>query len=49
MVAFIYLSSFDLNNLANSSPVAFAFTFIAAAIAYVFVLILTEAIPKQKS
>lgn len=49
MVGFIYLSSFDLNNLANSSPIAFAFTFIAAAVAYVFVLVLTGAIPKRKS
>ena len=48
MVGFIYLSSFDLNNLANSSPFAFAFTFIAAAVAYVFVLVLTGAIPKRK-
>lgn len=49
MVGFIYLSNFDLNNLANSSPLAFTFTFIVAAIAYVFVLVLTGAIPKQKS
>lgn len=49
MVVFINFSSFDLNNLENSSPLAFAFTFIVAAIAYVFILLLTGAISKEKS
>lgn len=44
MIGFIYLSNYDLNNLAYSSPLAFGFTFIVAAIAYVFVLVLTRAI-----
>lgn len=44
MIGFIYLSNYDLNNLAYSSPLAFGFTFIVAAIAYVLVLVLTRAI-----
>ncbi len=44
MIGYIYISNYDLNNLAYSSPMAFGFTFIVAAVAYVFVLVLTKAI-----
>ena len=42
MVGFIYISTYNLDLLANSSPLAFASTLMVAGLAYVFILVLTK-------
>lgn len=47
MVGYIKMTTYDLNNLQNGNLFAFVFSLSIAALSYVFVLILTRAIPKD--
>lgn len=47
MVGFIYKFTYDINSLEFSSPMAFLSTLFVAALAYIFILVLTKAIPKR--
>ena len=47
MVGFMYKFTYDIDSLQFSSPMAFLSTLFVAALAYVFILILTKAIPKK--
>lgn len=47
MVGFMYKFTYGIDSLQLSSPMAFLSTLFVAALAYVFILILTSAIPKK--
>jgi stage V sporulation protein B len=47
MVGYIKMTTYDLNNLQNGNLFGFIFSLSIAALSYIFVLILTRAIPKD--
>lgn len=47
MVGFMYKFTYDINSLELASPLAFLSTLFLAALAYIFILVLTKAIPKR--
>ena len=47
MIGFIYLSIHDIGNLQNISTLGFVSSLLAGSLAYIFVLFLTKAIPKN--
>jgi stage V sporulation protein B len=47
MVAFIYFTNYDLGALQHTNALVFGSSIIVGALAYIFVLILTKAVPKN--
>jgi stage V sporulation protein B len=47
MIGYIKMTTYDLDNLQNGNLFAFIFCLMIAALSYIFVLILTKAIPKD--
>lgn len=47
MVWAIYISTYNLKNLKDTTPLGFASSLLVGSVAYVFILILTRAVPKN--
>lgn len=47
MIAAIYISTYNLGNLQNAGPLSFITSLLVGGLAYVFILVLTKAIPKN--
>lgn len=47
MVLFIYITNYDLGNLQYTNALVFATSILVGALAYVFILVVTNAIPKD--
>lgn len=47
MIGFLYLSNFSLEDLQYSSPISFVSNLFLASFAYIFILVVTKAIPKR--
>ncbi|WFA08992.1 polysaccharide biosynthesis C-terminal domain-containing protein [Tissierella sp. Yu-01] len=47
MIILVYITNYDLGNLQNTSPLLFLLSLAIGALAYIFVLTLTRAIPKN--
>jgi len=47
MVVFIYFSNYDLDKLQNTNALVFGSSLVVGAFAYIFILILTKAFPKN--
>jgi stage V sporulation protein B len=47
MILFIYISTYNLENLQNSTPLIFISSLLVGALSYIFILVLTKAIPKN--
>ena len=47
MMGAIFLTTYDLSNLKNPSPIVFISSLLVGTIAYIFILVLTKAVPKN--
>ena len=46
MLLFIYITTYDFGNLQNNTPLAFISSLFVGALSYIFILVVTKAIPK---
>lgn len=47
MILFVYLTTYDMRNLQNGNSLLFLSSLLVSAVSYVFILVLTKAIPKN--
>lgn len=47
MILFMYVTTYDLRNLHNTNTLAFISSLLVSSLSYIFVLVLTKAIPKN--
>lgn len=47
MLLFIYITTYDFGNLQNNTPLAFISSLFVGALSYIFILVVTKAIPKN--
>lgn len=47
MIGFIYITTYDISYLQNIDSFAFIFSLLAGALSYIFILVVTKAIPKN--
>ena len=47
MILFIYLTNYDIENLQNANALVFASSLLVGIFSYIFILVLTKAIPKN--